>query len=51
MAYAIGFMLPIILIVGGGIWLFTAIAEDSGNRKDVQRMINENSKNGTWNKK
>ena len=44
MAYAIGCMLPIILVVGGIAWFFMALSEDSSNKRDIQRMIDENSK-------
>lgn len=44
MAYAIGYMLPIILVVGGIVWFLMALAEDSSNKRDIQRMIDENSK-------
>ena len=44
MAYAIGFMLPFIIIIGGGIWLLTAIVEDSNNKRDIKRIGDENSK-------
>lgn len=44
MAYVIGYMLPIILVVGGIAWFLMALAEDSSNKRDIQRMIDENSK-------
>lgn len=44
MAYAIGYMLPIILVVGGIAWFLMALAEDSKNKRDIRRMIDENSK-------
>ena len=44
MAYAFGFMLPIIGVIGGGILLLTAIAEDASDKRDIQRMVDENSR-------
>ena len=44
MAYAIGYMLPIIAIVGGIAWFLMALAEDSNNKRDIKRIGNENSK-------
>lgn len=43
MAYAIGFMLPMITIIVGGVWLFTSISDNSTNDRNIQRMIDENT--------
>ena len=43
MAYAIGFMLPMIAIIVGGVWLFTSISDNSTNDRNIQRMIDENA--------
>ena len=37
-------MLPIILVVGGIAWFFMALAEDSSNKRDIQKLVDENSK-------
>ena len=44
MAYAIGYMLPIIAVVGGLVWLLMAVSEDASNKRDIQKLIDENSK-------
>jgi len=44
MTYAIGYMLPIIAVVGGIAWLLMAIAEDASNKREIQKLIDENSK-------
>lgn len=44
MAYAIGYILPIIAIVGGITWFLMALAEDSNNKRDIKRIGDENSK-------
>ena len=43
MAYAIGYMLPIILVVGGISWFLMALAEDSKNKRDIQKLVDKNS--------
>ena len=43
MAYAIGYMLPIILVVGGIAWFLMALAEDSKNKRDIQKLVDKNS--------
>ena len=43
MAYAIGYALPFIIIIGGIIWLLSAFVEDSNNKRDIDRIGRENS--------
>ena len=42
MAYAIGFALPFIVIIGGIIWLVGAVIDDSNNQRDIKRISDEN---------
>ena len=42
--YAIGFLLPIIAVFGGTARIFVSLAEDARNKRDIQRMIDENSR-------
>ena len=42
MAYAIGFALPFIIIIGGIIWLVSAAIDDSNNQRDIKRISDEN---------
>lgn len=43
MAYALGFMLPFIIIIGGGIWLLKSIIEESNNKRDIERIGKQNA--------
>ena len=53
MAYAFGYMLPIIAVVGGIAWFLMALAEDANNKREIKRIGDENSKmiNDYFNKK
>ena len=42
MAYAIGFALPFIIIVGGIVWLVGEAIDDSNNKRDIKRISEEN---------
>lgn len=44
MAYAIGYMLPIIAIIGGIVWFIGALVDDSNNKRDIKRIGDENSR-------
>lgn len=43
MAYAIGYLLPIIAVLGGTVWILVSLAEDARNKRGIQKMIDENS--------
>lgn len=43
-ACAIGFLLPIIAVIGGTAWILVSLAEDARNKRDIQRMFEENSR-------